>query len=692
MADKRKDKTTDVKNAQIGVLGDNTHVEGGIHFHHYHGRNGDAAETDRHSKFPGNHEPFDPSQAANILHFSDLHFGTDENSDPVADAKRWASQLTDDLVDELNCQKLHGLIVSGDVGNISEPGEYEAAEIFIRRVCGKFGLGADHCVIVPGNHDLNWPLSRKGYRLMDLDDCDLKPKEETIIPIGDGAIRLRNDDTYPERFKHFSHFHEETTGQPYETDPAAQATLHHFPALNLLVVGFSSVWEADHHFKNRISINPDAVAAVLDRIRDTPSFEGCLKFAVWHHPLSSPDEDRIKDHGFLQRLAGSGFQVCLHGHIHKADAGLFRYDMAPDGRSLHIVGAGTFGAPAREWSAGYPLQYNLLRLYGSQLRVEPNGAWEPDHLWRQGKGKPHLAHYDILLAGHVAAKVPGAAASPATEVQRKEERIVTDLEREIGTYRRKAESLHESLPVAGFATVLKVPIDVEDIYIPLRAMLNLRGVDDLECYGDAATAEKHLGRCEGALEISLFDAFREADRRNQKGLVILGDPGSGKTTHMKRLLLWCLRNGPEGLGLPQNMLPVFLPLRELEHIEAGLDRFIQDQLASRHLKMRSDFGERLLRRGNLLFLLDGLDEVADLAQREEVVAWIEEAFTDHPDCRFVVTCRFAGYSPTVRLNPKFMEMHVRPLSEADAEAFVRNWYAIVEKGLARDVEQAESIL
>ena len=160
---------------------------------------------------------------------------------------------------------------------------------------------------------------------------------------------------------------------------------------------------------------------------------------------------------------------------------------------------------------------------------------------------------------------------------------------------------------------------------------------------------------------------------------------------MKRMLLWCLRKGSEPLGLPEDMLPVFLPLRELHYLEEGLDQFIQDQLSSRHLKMRSDFGRRLMERGNLLFLLDGLDEVADLAQREAVSKWIEEAFVDYPDCRFVVTCRFAGYNPTVRLGAKFLEMHVRPLSKEEAERFVHKWYAVVEKSLASDIEQAASI-
>ncbi|MCP4693323.1 MAG: NACHT domain-containing protein, partial [Desulfobacterales bacterium] len=116
-----------------------------------------------------------------------------------------------------------------------------------------------------------------------------------------------------------------------------------------------------------------------------------------------------------------------------------------------------------------------------------------------------------------------------------------------------------------------------------------------------------------------------------------------------------------------------------------------DQLALPHLNTREGFGERLLKRGNLLFLLDGLDEVADLSRREKVAEWIVAGLHAHPTCRFVVTCRFAGYSSTVRLSEGFLETHIRPLSADQAARFVRNWYKIVEKGLARDPDQAESI-
>lgn len=218
---------------------------------------------------------------------------------------------------------------------------------------------------------------------------------------------------------------------------------------------------------------------------------------------------------------------------------------------------------------------------------------------------------------------------------------------EIRSYCQKAEFLHANLPVAGFVTQLKVPIDVEDIYVPLRAMVDLRGVAE-EPFADAAHADKVLRGSGAGLEISIPEAFRQFEKRGRRGIVILGEPGSGKTTHLKRLLVGCLREGPQEIGLPDNMLPVFLPLRELKDLDSGLEAFIENQLNSPHLKTPAGFGARLLDRGNLLLLLDDLDEVADFKQRQQVAGWIEGALRSHATCRFVVTCRFAGYSPEIR--------------------------------------------
>ncbi len=269
-------------------------------------------------------------------------------------------------------------------------------------------------------------------------------------------------------------------------------------------------------------------------------------------------------------------------------------------------------------------------------------------------------------------------------------RAAPSLEAEIQTYRAKAEAYHATLPMAGFKTRLRVPIDVEEIYVPLRAMVDLRGTGEA-AFADATDAEKYLRGCGETREISLPDAYMESERRKRRGVVILGDPGSGKTTHLKRLLLWCLREPPEEHGLPAGILPVFLPLRDLRDLTKGLDAFIEQELQGPHLESSPGFGRRLLGHGRLLFLLDGLDEVPDLARRAEVARWIESALENHPQSRFVVTCRFAGYSSEVRLGAQFLEMHLRPLTTEQAEEFIRRWYRIVETGLAEDPSQGGAI-
>ncbi|MFC1573377.1 NACHT domain-containing protein, partial [Candidatus Eisenbacteria bacterium] len=273
-------------------------------------------------------------------------------------------------------------------------------------------------------------------------------------------------------------------------------------------------------------------------------------------------------------------------------------------------------------------------------------------------------------AGAVAGSLAGgSAASGVTRIP------AASLGQEIQTYRTKAASYYASLPVAGFKTRLRVPIDIEEIYVPLHANLDLRATGD-SVFPDSDTAEKHLRDCGATKEISLPEACRECRERGRRGIVILGDPGSGKTTHLKRMLLWCLRESPEEHGLPADTLPVFLPLRNLRDLSRGLDAFIEQELDSPHLQTPEGFGRRLLNRGKLLFLFDGLDEIPDVEHRVKVARWIGEALKTNKNCHFVVTCRFAGYSADVRLSEQFLEMHMRPLGKEQAEEFVRKWYRI----------------
>ncbi|BAZ68082.1 hypothetical protein NIES4106_28410 [Fischerella sp. NIES-4106] len=332
----------------------------------------------------------------NILHLSDLHFGTSENAD------NWYNQLAEDLCQEVKCSRLDVLILSGDIANKSTPEEYNAAKQFLDQISEEFQLQPEQIVIVPGNHDLNWDLAKKAYNLHRREEYRGKLNEANYID-GGNYIEVRDEEKYQQRFAHFSQFYQAIKNKPYPLEYEQQAILHHFPAQNLLILGLNSAWQLDHHYKTRASIKSEAINKAITDIRKNQKYQHCLKIAVWHHPLTSAFEDRITDHGFMEQLAKAGFRFALHGHIHKADTSLYKYDLSADGRKLDIICAGTFGAPIREWVPGYPLQYNLLKFADNQLTVhtrrreELNGAWKPDARWLMGAGQNPLPYYEIAF-------------------------------------------------------------------------------------------------------------------------------------------------------------------------------------------------------------------------------------------------------------------------------------------------------
>ncbi len=314
------------------------------------------------------------------MHLSDIHLGT------LSDARKYLTQLEADLIKNLKVSKLEYLIISGDIANLSNQEEYEAAVEMISNLIRQFSLERSHIVVVPGNHDLNWKLSEKAYPFVPNDQLPNPLNEGRYIPAGDTGVLLRDDDIYRQRFVNFSnHFYKNVSDGHYPLDYREQGILHQYPNDSILFLALNSCWEIDHyepHYE-RASINMDALSNALSQLMDN-KYDGWLKIAVWHHPVTGPE--MMKNVEFLQQLAVQGFQICMHGHIHEASEGFYNYD---NKRCIHIVGAGTFGAPKREQVTGIPLQYNLLILDPTNQRIivetrkkeKPDGAWSADARW-----------------------------------------------------------------------------------------------------------------------------------------------------------------------------------------------------------------------------------------------------------------------------------------------------------------------
>jgi len=315
-----------------------------------------------------------------ILHLSDLHFGNLNNN-----AERWYGQLSYDLKTEVQCPKLDVLIISGDIANSSTEEEYQAAQEFINQIRSEFKLQRQQIIIVPGNHDLNWQLATKA-RFQEGDELKVD-----IIK-------------YQQRFDNFRKFYQAIKKEDYPLQHEYQGILYHLPEQQLLILGLNSAWRLNEYDSKSADIHPDAINNALNQVLERQDlYKKCLKIAVWHHPLSSASNDYIRDHGFLQRLVQAEFRLALHGHIHKAETSLFRYDFSSDGRRIDIICAGTFGAATKELVPGYPWQYNLLKLEANKLivetrrREEANGTWKADARWSQGQGQDPLPRYEIEL-------------------------------------------------------------------------------------------------------------------------------------------------------------------------------------------------------------------------------------------------------------------------------------------------------
>ena len=166
------------------------------------------------------------SRRLRILHLSDLHFTAKTDPDVLLQS------LIADLQDReggLGFSRLDYLVISGDLSNKGKADEFEQARHFISGLVAKFDLTAQRCIIVPGNHDLDW--DEAVYEWLPARRVDTsKLQDGAYLKQGEGYLVRHSN--YVNRFRSFSeHFYHPLVQQPYPLKFEDQGLSFLFPSL-----------------------------------------------------------------------------------------------------------------------------------------------------------------------------------------------------------------------------------------------------------------------------------------------------------------------------------------------------------------------------------------------------------------------------------------------------------------------------
>lgn len=156
--------------------------------------------------------------------------------------------------------------------------------------------------------------------------------------------------------------------------------------------------------------------------------------------------------------------------------------------------------------------------------------------------------------------------------------------------------------------------------------------------------------------------------------VVLGGPGTGKTTLMKSLLMSML-NGTCAESM-NNLIPVFVALRKLSSSQQSVEGAIVSAFAEHHFPGAESFIRAALEQGRMVIVLDGLDEVG--SNREFVVSQIQDFCrwdSNNHRNHVVVTCRENSYI-TEDLRDEMPDVvRVEPFAAYHMRVFLRGWPA-----------------
>ncbi|MCW1966691.1 MAG: NACHT domain-containing protein, partial [Anaerolineae bacterium] len=228
-------------------------------------------------------------------------------------------------------------------------------------------------------------------------------------------------------------------------------------------------------------------------------------------------------------------------------------------------------------------------------------------------------------------------------------------------YRQKLGEWHVYTRLLGKPDPVPLHGIFSDVYI-LDQLSHLRRyqLDQLRVDGDE-WLERNKKRTNG-LELVQADG--------KQRLFVLGKPGAGKTTFLKYLVT-------EAVAGKLKRVPIFVSLKDWSDQNIRLLDYIAQQFAICDFPDAATFIEALLKSGDALVLLDGLDEVnAEGGKRADITRQVRDFVRQYDQAQYVVTCRIAA-APEFAFgaDDPFRYVELADFTPEQVKTFIGKWFS-----------------
>ncbi|AOY78941.1 NACHT domain-containing protein [Moorena producens JHB] len=221
-------------------------------------------------------------------------------------------------------------------------------------------------------------------------------------------------------------------------------------------------------------------------------------------------------------------------------------------------------------------------------------------------------------------------------------------------------------------------LDFEQVFVPLRFATKIPG----------NRPNPWTNSNQSQISQEIWDFIAKIPKRPAyRHLAIIAPPGSGKTTTLQHLTLTYANNAHRQYKAPK-LIPILVDLRN------SCDRITSEQtpllaqLVTKQVEEGSlpglgqsagleqppaNWFRDQLENGKCLVMLDGLDEVADPDQRQQVSQWVNQQMQTYPQTAFIVTYSPQAYRSTPGSQVETV-LEVQPFNFNQIQQFLQGWY------------------